>query len=418
MIPSPKIAYVVKRYPRFSETFIVNEILAHERAGLDLEIVAIRPCTDTHFQDRIALVQAPLTVLPSAGVRGEAFWGRAHRVARRNPRVWEELAEAESEDFLDVYQALELAEFIHDRHITHLHAHFASTSASVARLASRITGVPFTFTAHAKDIYHESVSSADLQRKLRDAATTITVSDFNLAHLKNEFGEDAARVVRVYNGLDLEQFAYQPPRPDTHTILAVGRMVEKKGFHVLLAACAELRRRGVDFHCEFIGQGEEERRLREMASRLELEELVDFRGPQPQAEVIRAMQQSAVLATPCVVGKDGNRDGMPTVLLEAMALGTPCVATEVTGIPEAMTDGEHGLVVAPDDPLALADALERVLRDFPLRQQLALGARRRVEEHFQVTRAAEHLRRIFALAALDRTTNSSPRRQAALAEAG
>ncbi len=410
---SAKIAYVVKRYPRYSETFIVNEILAHEAAGQELEIIAVRPCTDTHYQDRIARVKAPVTLLPAGSVRGDAFWSQAHRVACSYPEVWNELGACGDEDVLDAFQALLLCEIIRTRNIVHLHAHFATSSTSVARIAARITGISYTFTAHAKDIYHESVQPADLRRKLRDAASVVTVSDFNRLYLQETYGADARTVQRVHNGIDLEAFQFSLPNSRSRSIIAVGRLVEKKGFGVLIDACACLRDAHVDFQCQIVGQGEDEKTLHDQIARHHLQDRVLLLGPRPQAEVIRLIRDAAVLAAPCIVGTDGNRDGMPTVLLESMALGTPCVATDVTGIPEAMTHNEHGLIVPQHDAVYLARTLQSVLDDPHLRTRLAIAARQRVERDFSVTRACRHLRQIFQSAIArshpDTTTFHIPR---------
>jgi colanic acid/amylovoran biosynthesis glycosyltransferase len=412
---STRVAYVVKRYPRYSETFIVNEILAHEAAGLQLEIVAIRPCTDTHFQDRIARVKAPLTVLPSGSVKGETLWALMHQVAAIYPPMWEVLAASADASPCDIYQAMLLARMVQERKITHLHAHFATDSTTVARLASLISGAPYSFTAHAKDIYHESVNPEDLRQKLREAAAVITVSDFNLRHLQQEFGQDADRVQRIYNGLDLETFTFQTPSEGSRQIIAVGRLVEKKGFGILIDACQQLRQKGVSFQCLIIGQGEEESMLRTKIHSHGLQNMVTLAGPRPQAEVIQAIRESAVMAAPCIIGEDGNRDGMPTVLLESMALGTPCVATDVTGIPEAIENRVHGLIVPQHDAAQLAVALQDVLENFGLRQSLAASARKRVEDCFSVANSTAHLRKIFldarglqSLELLDSYRSSSP----------
>lgn len=393
-----RIGYIVKVYPRYSETFIVNEILAHEEAGLSIELFSLRPSRDTHFQDAIARVRAPVTYLGDSALKAEAFWG-AMRDATRLPGFPAGLAAADTAASDEMYAALVLAREVRDRGITHLHAHFASAPASVARLAAILAGVTYSFTAHAKDIFHAGVSAADLERKLADAAAAVTVSDFNLEHLTRTYGPCAARLRRIYNGLDLQRFAFQPPRDRAPRVLAVGRLVEKKGFSTLIEACAVLAARGLTFSCEVIGEGELEGALRAQIACLGLEGRVVLAGPQPQRDVIQAMAGASVLAVPCVVGADGNRDGLPTVILEAMALGTPCAATDVTGIPEVIEDGRTGLLVAQQDASGLALAIERLITDSSLRVRLAEAARRRIETHFDVRRTTADLRGMFAACA-------------------
>jgi glycosyltransferase involved in cell wall biosynthesis len=276
-----------------------------------------------------------------------------------------------------------------------LHAHFGSVATSVAWLASRLTGVPFLFTAHAKDIFHDSVSAVDLHRKLADASAVITVSDFNVAYLQKHFGEAAAHVHRIYNGLALEQFPFTSPRQRPPRIVAVGRLVEKKGFGILIEACAHLAQRRSDFVCEIIGAGEEEGKLKAMIEALGLHDRVRMLGAQPQGEVIRRIQGAAVFAAPCIVGSDGNRDGLPTVLLEAMALGAPCVATDVTGIPEVLRHNQTGLMVPQNDPQTLALALEHLLSDPGLRVRLSHAARSLIEAEFPVHKNTASIRDLY-----------------------
>lgn len=394
------VGYVVKRYPRFSETFIVNEILAHEAAGMNLEIFALKPPVDTHFQDAISRVRASVTYLPQRSSKATDVWRTLHVAAGCLPGFWNVVGDAADEDVETVYQAATLACMVRERGISHLHAHFASSPASVARLAAHMANVPFTFTAHAKDIFHESVDPADLRRKLADAARVVTVSDFNARYLRNTFGPEIAPVERIYNGLDLELFRYRPTVERGRKIIAVGRLVEKKGFRYLVDACALLARGGVPFTCEIVGSGPEEDGLRQQITDLGLDACVRLTGPMPQRDVIDAVQGAAVFAAPCIEGTDGNRDGLPTVLLEAMALGTPCVSTPVTGIPEAVRHGETGLLVPEADPIGLAVALEQVLDNPELASNLASNGRGLIESDFDVQQNTATLRSFFTGAPL------------------
>ncbi|MFV2067335.1 MAG: glycosyltransferase family 4 protein, partial [Pirellulales bacterium] len=271
-------------------------------------------------------------------------------------------------------------------------------STTVTRLAARMANISYSFTAHAKDIFHETVDNDQLANKLADAAAVVTVSDFNVRHLKSRHGGAAHRVRCIYNGLDLDAFPYRSPEVRPRRIVAVGRLVEKKGFDDLIEACALLVEEEIDFDCQIIGTGDQHDPLQAEIADLGLTDRVQLIGARPQAEVIAAIQQASVLAAPCVVGADGNRDGMPTVLLESMALGTPTVATSVTGIPELVRDGETGCLVPEREPRALATALRRLLDDGPLRVQLARNGRRLIEHSFDVHRSAACLRDIFRTA--------------------
>jgi colanic acid/amylovoran biosynthesis glycosyltransferase len=393
---TPRVGYVLKVYPRFSETFIVNEILAHEAAGAEIEIFALRPPIEGRFHEQLARVRAPVTYLAHQGQRASELWGQVRAAAAADPGFWERLAPAQHEDFHDVAQALALAELARARGITHLHAHFASVATTVTRLAARLTELPYSFTAHAKDLFHEAVDPRDLRRKLADAAAVVTVSDYNVSHLRAHFGATATSVRRVYNGLDLARFPFAAPSGRLPRIVAVGRLIEKKGFEVLVDACALLRDQGRSFECLIVGAGEGRAALEAQIDWRSLARQVSLLGPRPQGEVAALVQSGAAFAAPCVVGGDGNRDGLPTVLLEAMALGTPCVATDVTGIPELIATGVSGLLVAQRDPVALAQALARLLDDEALRLRLAAAARRRIEADFDSAQTSAALRAIFA----------------------
>jgi glycosyltransferase involved in cell wall biosynthesis len=292
---------------------------------------------------------------------------------------------------LEAAEALELATCVAQRGIDHLHAHFGSAATSVARVAARISGRPYSFTAHAKDIFHTDVDHSDLERKLADAHHVVTVSDYNLQHLRHVFPTATRAVHRVYNGVDLDRFGFEPG-PRRHEIVAVGRLVEKKGFAVLVDAVALLAAQGLQVPCLVAGDGPLAEELAARARAAGVQHLMRFLGPLPENEIRALVAGAAVLAAPCVVGSDGNADGLPTVLLEALALGTPCVSTYVTGIPEAVRHESTGLLVPPGDATALAAALERLLADEPLRERLARQGRALVEEEFDLRRQARALR--------------------------
>lgn len=391
-----RVGYILKRYPRFSETFVVNEILAHERAGVEIEIFALRPTTDSHFQDKLSEVRAGVTYLPEGNCRASDFWQVIQTTLQTFPTAWRPFAVCYNSAASDVYQAMALAQLVRQRGIEHLHAHFATSATAVARMAAAIAGVPFSFTAHAKDIFHEDVDPADLRGKIAAAARVITVSDFNLRHLRSQFPDASQRVMRIFNGLDLSDFQYASPAVRAPRILAVGRLVEKKGFADLIQACAMLAARGIGFECEIIGEGEEEGKLSRLIAQLEVQKRVRLVGPKCRADVVRAMQSAVALVAPCVVGDDGNRDGLPTVLLEAMALGTPCISTHVTGVPELVRHEQTGLLVAQRAPCDLADAIVRLLVESSLRVELASNARRLIESEFDIHRNAAMQRQIFA----------------------
>jgi glycosyltransferase involved in cell wall biosynthesis len=391
-----KVGYVLKSYPRLSQTFIVNELLAHEHAGLPIEIFSLRPAREEPTHASVAQVRAAVTYLPAPPSTAAQLWEAIGAGAQGLPGLWHELANASAEPAEEVFQALVLARLAREHGITHLHAHFGNVATAVARQAGRFAGIPYSFTAHARDIFHQNVAPEVLRRKLAQAKAVVTVSEFNLDFLRRHYGAAAGRVTRIYNGLDMASFAYASPAGRPPTIVSVGRLVEKKGFPDLIDACAGLAADGREFRCVIVGDGPQEQLLRERIATAGLDSRVTLVGVRMQDEVKRLIQQAAVLAAPCVVGADGDQDGLPTVLLEAMALGTPCVGTDVTGIPEVLRNGETGLMVAQHAPRALAAALGMLLDDAPLRERLAQNARRLMEREFDVHRNTARMRELFA----------------------
>jgi glycosyltransferase involved in cell wall biosynthesis len=367
------LAYVLKTFPRLSQTFIVNEILAHEAAGQDLRIETLRRPKPEDAQADISAVRAPVHRL------GDGAW-------------------AASGEALLAAQAEELAARVRTLGITHLHAHFGNSAAEVARRAAERAGIGYSFTAHARDIFLDNLDHDALARRLHAARRVVTVSDFNRQHLMARYGLAPDRVVRIYNGLDLRRFSLpaSPARGEREPlILAVGRLIEKKGFGDLIEACAVLRDRGLRLRCVIAGGGPLMETLAQQIAARDLGDHVRLLGAVSSAEVQHWMQRARVFAAPCVVGGDGDRDGLPTVLLEAMALGCPCVSTDVTGIPEVLSDGQSGLQVPQRDPAALADALARLLEDPGLCERLAQEARARIERDFDIHQNAARLRRLF-----------------------
>jgi len=402
-----RVGFVVKRYPRYSETFVVREILAHEEAGLSVEIFSMRPPDDAHFQDVISRVRAPANYLymPAEGLLPESlagatltaahFWKAMAEAGLELPGLAARLEDVREAEARDVYQGLQLARAVRRKNIQHLHAPFASDAASVARLASHFSGVPYSFTARAKDIFHETVEPEDMRRKLRDAVSVVTISDYHLNYLQQTYGDLAAKVQRVYNGLNLDEFPFRSPEDRPPVVLAVGRLIEKKGFGDLIDACSLLDHGRREFRCRIIGSGRLQIELAAQINRLGLQGKVQLVGPLRQSEVRKEIQTAAVLAAPCVVARDGDRDGLPNVIQEALALGLPVVATDVTGIPEVIQPNQTGLRVPQRDPQALADAVRQLLETPALRVRLAVEGRRLIEAEFDNRYTSQCRRKIY-----------------------
>lgn len=406
--PDPRVGYVLKMYPRFSETFIVHEILQQEAAGTHVEIFSLRLPIDGRFHEALARVQAPVTYL-SREHKSSTFWTALRAAAAQVPSVHEHLDELLAAPEDEALAAVELAGAIRRSGLEHLHAHFGSIAADVARLAARLTGITYSFTAHAKDIFHEEVDPASLATKLREAHTTVTVSDFNLRHLRDTFAEAADGVVRLYNSVDLTAFPFttKGATPGPVRVAAVGRLVEKKGFGDLLTAVAALVADGREVRLDLVGTGPLEAVLREQVRVLGLGDVVTMHGALPQSRVREIVADADVFAAPCLIGADGNRDGLPTVLLEALALGTPAVSTPVTGIPEIVRHEETGLLVPESDPSALAAAIARCVDEPDESVRRARAARELLEADFDFRDHAVTLQGIFREAIASRTIHTT-----------
>lgn len=392
------IAYVLKMYPRFSETFIVSEILAREAAGEEVVIYSMRPPVDHRFHPELARVQAPVYPI-SRATSPRRFWDVVRAASAQDVRLAEGIASSlpdllrESAD--DAEQAITVSALALEHGVRHFHAHFASMSTTVARLASLITGIPYSFTAHAKDIFHESVDPDDLRRKLRDAHHAITISNFNLEFLRTTYGKAVtSRLHLVYNGIDLDRFAYRPraQMPEAPRILSVGRLVEKKGFDQLVAAAAQLLKAGRELTVTIIGEGPLRAELTQQIVDLGVQDHVRLLGPRTQEEVREALMSHDLFVAPFQVAADGNADGLPTVLLEAMAVGIPIVAGDVTAVGEVIRTGETGWLVPSNDLPALVSAMSEALDSTTDIDTITAGARARVEELFNTHEQAKNLR--------------------------
>lgn len=402
-----RIGYVLKMYPRFSETFIVSEILALEQAGYKLDIFSLRAPVDGRFHRFISEVAASVTYIDSHPIKATRLWEAIREVSWQKENLWSVLEQATQNDADDIFQALLLSKIVIERRIPHLHAHFASVAARVASLTAQICEISHSFTAHAKDIYHDSVDYDALSAAIKRASFAVTISEYNHHFMSKRNGGPQDTLYRIYNGLDLSSFKPSPVERRGEHILAVGRLVEKKGFHYLVRACAHLRSQGVQIPCLIIGSGPEEVMLRELIHNLDLQDLVRMAGPKTRDEVIQDMSRASMFIAPCIVGSDGNRDGLPTVLLEAMALGTPCISTDVTGIPELIEHEETGLLVSQNDWLGLANAIMKIRTDKKLRETLSSNARRIIEEKFDIHKNVKDLARLFEMSIDSRSVRSA-----------
>lgn len=398
----PNVGYVVCVWPRLSETFILNEVIGLERLGARLHIFSIKEPKDQLVQAKVMDVRAPVTCL-SIERNKKAIWLANLRLFWRRPiRYSRTLLEAIGYGRLRVlrrfFQASYLAEILLREPLTYLHAHFAHTSAIVCMFTHRLIGIPYGFSAHAKDIYVETPPEL-LRAEVQSAEAVFTCTEHNRRYISSQIGTpDNRKLHCVYHGIDLSQFKFcgsrglgaQPP-----VILSVGRLIEKKGLRNLILAADILRQHGRRFQVEIVGNGPLRQSLEAQVIQLGLSDHIRFLGPLSHEMLCRIYQRVCLFALPCVVAADGDRDGIPNVLLEAMASGVPVVSTPISGIPEVIRSEVEGLLVPPNNPGKLADALDRLLDSPELRERLALAARSKIETCFSIERNSARFLSLF-----------------------
>ncbi|HJZ48103.1 MAG TPA: glycosyltransferase [Roseiflexaceae bacterium] len=426
-----RIGYILRSYPRLSQTFIVNEILALEQLGLDLHLFAITNPREPIVQAQVAQVRAPIEYLEEAARRERSATRADHAWAEQQwPRRYAEMIRyVEQRADLDqgyvsasrfecLDQAVYLAQMLErersaGRPIDHLHAHFAHDPTLIALLVRMLTGISFSFTAHARDLVQ--IPPDALIERIDQATAMLTCSGTNIDYVNDVVPEPLrAKVHLIYHGVNLDGFQPLPQNQEPRTknqsetngsrssvlgsppvILSVGRLVEKKGFPDLIAACALLRQAGRAFRFAIYGGGPLHDELSAQIERLKLADHVTLEGERSQKELIPIIQRADIFALAPFVTEDGDRDGIPNVLVEAMACGLPVVSTTVAGIPELVQHGQNGLLVAPRDTAALADALLALLDDQGRRIQLGAAARASVVEHFDLRSAARRIAALF-----------------------
>ena len=414
---SQPIGYVLKRYPRLSETFILNEIRAMERLGTKLHIFSLMRVEGSLVHPTVDEVQAPVTYFPArwlwaafAVVKAHAemaVWAPSrylHSVllalwwsvrSRRPLSVWKQFLRSGY-----------VASGCREHNIRHLHAHFANAPATVARLAGVMGNIPYSFTTHAKDLY--LTPKKVMRRRISSAKFVLTCTRHNLQYLRSfARPEDLSKIHLVYHGIDLAEFTLPPTAGeigvnggndgDAPLVLSVGRLVPKKGMADLISAFHLLMRRGVRFRSVIVGEGPLREQLEAQIGEQGLRDRVMLAGAMAHDRLVGLYEQASVFALAPHITQDGDRDGIPNVLAEAMAARVPVVSTSVSGIPELVEDGRTGLLVHPRDPEALADAMERLLGNPALRQKLALAARRRIEGGFECWETAKALQKLLPI---------------------
>lgn len=390
-----EVAYLFERFPSFGQTFCYREVAELERQGMRVHVFSIRQPAGEPAQDwdpeivqRVHYLPEEKALVPEVDrrLKTRAVSGQARTAITEWGR---------QSDFLRLYQAIYIGVRLQEKGLRHIHAHFAGMAARTAYWINEFFGTPFTFTAHANDIFAPRDFVVSLAKLIERAAGVVTVSDYAVRLLQERFQESRQKIHRVYNGVDLSRFSatdFAGPPPQ---IVSIGRLIEKKGFRDLISACALLRSRGVTFQCRIIGEGPLEESLRAQVAAEGLAQVVELTGPQTQTEIAKRLAHTTVFALPCTREADGGMDNLPTVIMEAMAAGLPVISTPLAGVPEMVEDGVNGLLVPERNPSVLADAIARLL-DNP-GEARALGNRGReiAREKFSIETSARQLRQLF-----------------------
>lgn len=393
-----RLAYIIGTYPLLTTTFIDREIQRLRQWGVTLQVLSIRRPSGPLSPEQRSLQMGVIYLLPVAlfaFIRAHLYFALtrpltyvrtvAYLLTRPHPSM-RSRGKTGLHFCLGVYAAHRLRAHAP----THLHAHFVDRAATVAFTASRLLGIQYSITAHANDIYVDPVL---LPEKLHAAAFVATCTGYNEEHLAHmELDLMPHQLSCIYHGLDVER--YQPnrePSPARNMILAVGQLKEKKGFDYLLLACRQLLDQGYPVVCQIVGEGPQRAQLERQIQQLALGECVTLCGALPHEAVIEKYRQAAIFVLPAVVDAEGGRDGIPNVILEAMAMELPVVSTRHSGIPEAVCHNVNGLLVPPTDAAALAAALEQLLRDPEARQRMGRNGRQIVLEKFELEQNVKRL---------------------------
>jgi len=397
-----RVAFVLKGYPRLSESFIAQEIAALERRGLDIAIVSLRRPTDARRHPVHDEIRAPVLYLPEylifEPMRVFSSWWKC----RRNPsyrktfQLWlRDLVRDPTPNRVRRFgQALVLAAELPGE-VERLHAHFLHTPASVTRYAAVLLGLPWSGSAHAKDIW--TTPEWEKREKLASCEWLVTCSGVNRDHLASL--APAGRVELVYHGLDASRFPAPPKRAASNgpcVILSVCRLVEKKGVDTLFEALARLPA-GLDWKLVQVGSGPLRKKLERLSDSLKISGKIEWRGSLTQDQLLIEYRKADLFALASRIARDGDRDGVPNVIAEAQSQGLACVATRVSAIPELVRDGATGLLVGENDPDALARALGELIVDPARRRSLGMAGQARVREKFMLEENLDRLAAKFGL---------------------
>jgi colanic acid/amylovoran biosynthesis glycosyltransferase len=389
-------AYLFERFPSFGQTFCYREVAELYRQGVAAPTFSIRNPKDEPAQDWDARIVERVHYLPEE----KELLDDVHRASKKGKLASEIIATIDEwgrrTDFLRLYQAVYVGLRLQEMKISHVHAHFAGMAARTAFWIAKFFPVTFSFTAHANDIFAPRNFEIGLDKLISAARVIVTETDYSEKFLRERFPERADRIHRIYNGLNLGEFGHANFSSDPPLIVAIGRLIAKKGFANLIRACALLVERERSFRCEIFGEGPLESQLRRQIEELGLQELVQLPGSKPQHELRACLAGASVFVMPSVPDAEGGMDNLPTVIMEAMATGLPVVSTRIGGIPEMVVENETGFLVQPEDARALAGVIEKVTTDQSLGHKLGQAGYERAQTLFSIEKNARELRALLS----------------------
>ncbi|MDY7076296.1 MAG: glycosyltransferase [Chloroflexota bacterium] len=403
MKPGP-IAYIVQKFPHLTITFIYREIQALRAQGIKVAAFSIwKPRRDELSQESVDLIDStfyvfPLDLLRFIGAHLYYLFTQPLKYVGTLLFLWTREGGGVKDRFrllCHFAEAVYLAKEIERQNVQHIHAGFASNPATLALIVSRLTGVSFSFAAHAYGIFAESVL---LREKLAAASFVIASTRYNKNYLTSQFPDITTDKIKViHHGVSLQDF--QPggweKKNGLPMILFVAQFREKKGLPFLIEACRILKSDGYEFKCCVVGDGAQRSYIETLIEKYGLQNTVKLAGIVFQEHLKDYYRRADIFALPSIVGHDGDRDGIPVTLIEVMSMGRPVVSTFVSGIPELVEDGQTGLLVPPGDASALAKALLTLLRDENLRRQMGQAGRDRVIKHFDIADSVAQVAGLF-----------------------
>lgn len=395
-----RVAYIMSRFPKITETFILTEILELEKHGVDVEVfpILLEKASVQHPEVQKLAGRVHGSPLLSIGIVLANLYFLLRRPFTYFESVFSALAGTigDRRFFIGALgllpRAIKIAFDMRKQGIEHVHAHFASHPALAAKIVHDLTGIPFSFTAHGSDIHR---SQHGLAPKVRAASFVAMVSNYNREFVIEKCGADlASRMVVVHCGVDPELFSPRKRREASRTaglrILCVAALREVKGHRYLLEACALLTAQGMEFRCDFVGEGPGREEIRRQIETAGLGDRVTLHGSQPRTKVLEMMRECDVVVLPSILDRHGRREGIPVTLMEAMACELPVVSSRLSGIPELVEDGKTGILTAPGDSEALAAAFQ-ALQSQELRQRYGEEGRRKVISEFDLRKSAGRL---------------------------